>query len=67
MKKIICLLLCLLFVGIFSACEDPVSDLGTEKDSESSAVTDSADTQESATETEKNSENDEDDGWTNIY
>lgn len=67
MKKIICLLLCLLLVGVLAACEDPVSDLGTQRNTESSATTDSADTQESSTETDKNSENDGDDGWTNIY
>ena len=63
MKKIFCLMLCLLLLVTFAACEDPneISDL-TSQGTESSTTTETTDTQESTPETE-----DENDGWTNIY
>ena len=63
MKKILCLMLCLLLLVTFAACEDPneISDL-TLQGTESGTATEPTDTQESTPETE-----DENDGWTNIY
>lgn len=60
MKKIICLFLSMLLLGLFTACEDPISDLPTNTD-ESETTTETTDPSETTSETDEN------DGWTNIY
>ena len=60
MKKIICLFLSMLLLGLFTACENPISDLPTNTD-ESETTTETTDPSETTSETDEN------DGWTNIY
>ena len=60
MKKIICLFLSMLLLGLFTSCEDPISDLPTNTD-ESETTTETTDPSETTSETDEN------DGWTNIY
>lgn len=64
MKKITCLFLSMLLLGLFTACEDPISDLPTntgESETTTETTTKATETSESTTETDEN------DGWTNIY
>ena len=64
MKKIICLFLSMLLLGLFTACEDPISYLPTntgESETTTETTTEVTETSETTTETDEN------DGWTNIY
>ena len=64
MKKIICLFLSMLLLGLFTACEDLISDLPTntgESETTTETTTEATETSETTIETDEN------DGWTNIY
>ena len=64
MKKIVCLLLCLMFLAVFASCVDPNENNDSTATTEQSTV---FDTDASTEGKESTAETDENDGWTNIY
>lgn len=64
MKKIVSLLLCLVFLAMFASCVDSNENNDSTVTTEQSTV---AETDATAEGEESTAETDENDGWTNIY